>query len=391
MTLPDTVLPDTVLLERVRSGLASRGATVDAAQVSAVLRADGRIVGDETLLALVDALDRESVGAGPLEALLRTPDVTDVLVNGPDQVFVDRGSGLETTDVTFPDDAAVRVLAQRLAAGAGRRLDDASPFVDVRLRDGTRLHAALAPVARPGTLVSLRVPARRTFTLDELVERRLMPGAGARVLADLVASRTAFLVTGGTGSGKTTLLSALLSLVPDDERIVLVEDSAELRPTHPHVVALEARPANVEGAGGITLRDLVRQALRMRPDRLVVGEVRGAEVVDLLAALNTGHEGGCSTVHANSVADVPARIEALAMTSGIGRGAVHAQLLAGLRVVVHLTRGRDGRRRLGQVGVLGDAAGGLHCSTALDLGGEGRLTPGPAAPELERLLYRSTR
>ncbi|MBA2739285.1 MAG: TadA family conjugal transfer-associated ATPase [Nocardioidaceae bacterium] len=382
--------PDAVLLEHVRTALASRGASVDAMQVASVLRDDGKVVGDETLLALVDALDRESAGAGPLEALLREPDVTDVLVNGHEQVFVDRGNGLERTAVNFADDTAVRRLAQRLAASGGRRLDDASPFVDVRLRDGTRLHAALAPLARPGTLLSLRVPARRVFSLEELVDRQLMSASGARVLADLMASRTAFLVTGGTGSGKTTLLAALLSMVPARERILLVEDSAELHPDHPHVVALEARPANVEGAGTITLRDLVRHALRMRPDRLVLGEARGAEVVDLLAALNTGHEGGCSTVHANSVADVPARLEALASTAGLDRQAVHAQVLAGLRVIVHLHRGRDGRRRLAQVGVLSAVDGGLGCLPALEVSADGRLVSGSAVGELERLLYGST-
>lgn len=378
--------PDAVLIEQVRTGLAGRGAGVDVDQVASVLRAGGRVVGDETLRALVEALERESFGAGPLESLLREPGVTDVLVNGAGQVFVDRGAGLEAATVTFADDVAVRRLAQRLAAGGGRRLDEASPFVDVRLRDGTRLHAALAPVARPGTLLSLRVPARRVFTLDELVARQLMSAGGARVLADIVASRTAFLVSGGTGSGKTTLLAALLSRVPATERIVLVEDSAELRPAHPHVVALECRPPNVEGAGDIALRDLVRQALRMRPDRLVVGEVRGAEVVDLLAALNTGHEGGCSTVHANSAADVPARLEALAMTAGVGREAVQAQMLAGMRVVVHLRRAADGGRRLAEVGVLCAVQGGLGCLTALAAEPGGRLVPGPAAGELERLL-----
>ena len=286
---------DPTWLEHVRAGLANTGArtgpNVDAARVADVLRAGGRPVGASSLLSLVDALDRESAGAGPLDTLLRQPGVTDVLVNGAEQVYVDRGNGLEPADITFADDAAVRRLAQRLAAAGGRRLDDACPFVDVRLRDGSRLHAALAPVASPGTLLSLRVPARRVFTLDQLVESGTVPPAGAKVLADLVASRTAFLVTGGTGSGKTTLLSCLLSLVPVDERIVLVEDSAELRPDHPHVVALEARPANVEGAGAIGLRDLVRHALRMRPDRLVVGEVRGAEV----PRSSVTHLGDCLT------------------------------------------------------------------------------------------------
>jgi pilus assembly protein CpaF len=266
------------LLEQVRSGLAERGVEPGAGQVAALVREQGRVLGDAAILELVDALRRESSGVGPLDGLLRRPGVTDVLVNGPGQVFVDAGAGLQRAEVAFADDAAVRRLAQRLAATAGRRLDDASPFVDVRLGDGTRLHAVLSPVASPGTLLSLRVPARRVFTMGELVAAGTVPASVARVLRRLVTARRAFLVTGGTGTGKTTLLAALLSLVDPSERLVLVEDSAELRPDHPHVVSLEGRPPNVEGAGEITLRDLVRQALRMRPDRLVVGEVRGGEV-----------------------------------------------------------------------------------------------------------------
>nr|MBA2255230.1 Flp pilus assembly complex ATPase component TadA [Chloroflexota bacterium] len=203
--------------------------------------------------------------------------VTDVVVNGPHEVYIDRGGGLERTTVAFDDERAVRRLAQRLAAAGGRRLDDASPFVDVRLRDGTRFHAVLAPVARPGTVLSLRIPARRSFSLEELRDRGTLTEVGSRLLHDLVRSRTAFLVTGGTGSGKTTLLATMLGLVDSRERVVIVEDSSELRPDHPHIVGLEGRPHNVEGAGSITVRDLVRQAMRMRPDRLVVGEVRGAE------------------------------------------------------------------------------------------------------------------
>lgn len=378
---------DPALLDRVRDGLAAQGAMPSAAGVAALVRAEGRVLGDAAILDLVDALGRESTGAGPLDALLARPGVTDVLVNGPDAVYVDRGAELERTEVTFADDAAVRRLAQRLAAAAGRRLDDASPFVDVRLPDGTRLHAALAPVARPGTLLSLRIPARRVFTLAELTAAGTLSPAGARVLARLVAARTAFVVTGGTGSGKTTLLAALLSRVPAAERLVLAEDSAELRPAHPHVVALEARPPNVEGAGEITLRDLVRQALRMRPDRLVVGEVRGAEVVDLLAALNTGHEGGCSTLHANSSADVPARLESLGVTAGLGREAVHAQVAAGLHVVVHLTRDRDGLRRVSEVGVLTvGREGRVRTEPALLFGRDGQVRTGAAAGVLDELL-----
>jgi pilus assembly protein CpaF len=214
--------------------------------------------------------------------------------------------------------------------------------------------------------LSLRVPQRRHLTLDGLVESGFATTQGAALLAEIVRRRLAFVVSGGTGSGKTTLLSTLLSLVDSRERIVIVEDSAELRPPHPHVVALEARRPNVEGRGEITMRDLVRQALRMRPDRLVVGEVRGAEVVDMLAALNTGHEGGCATVHANSAADVPARIEALAVAAGLSRDAVHVQIASAIQAVVHLARGPDGRRRLADVGLIERTRSGLEVRTALD-------------------------
>lgn len=339
------------LVDDVRRRLAQSPGELTPFRVAQVLRSTGAPVGDATILAVHDALTRDVLGAGPLEPLLRLPDVTDVVVNGADQVWVERGQGLEATDVRFPDEPAVRRLAQRLAASGGRRLDDSTPHADVRLPDGTRFHAVLAPTARPGTLISLRVPHGRVFTLEELEASGAVPGAGAELLRQVVAARLAFLVTGGTGTGKTTLLSALLSLVGAHERLVLVEDSSELRPDHPHVVALEARPPNIEGAGEITLRTLVRQALRMRPDRLVVGEVRGAEVVDLLAALNTGHDGGAGTLHANSAMDVPARIEALALAAGLSRAATHCQLGAALDVVIHLGRGRDGRRRVEEVAV----------------------------------------
>jgi pilus assembly protein CpaF len=227
------------------------------------------------------------------------------------------------------------------------------------------------------------------FTLDELVAASSVPADGARLLAALVGSRAAFLVTGGTGTGKTTLLSALLSLVPTGDRLLLVEDAGELAPAHPHVVRLEARPPNLEGAGAVTLRDLVRQALRMRPDRVVVGEVRGAEVVDLLAALNTGHEGGCGTLHANSAADVPARLEALASAAGLDRAALHSQLASGLRLVVHLSRDADGaRRRVAEVCVLTRGPDGLVRAEPA-WGWDGRApqgTAGPAWDGLQELL-----
>jgi pilus assembly protein CpaF len=326
--------------------------------------------------------DDNGGGAGPLAALLVEPGVTDVLVNGA-EVWVDRGNGLQRTHVRLGGPGDVRRLAQRLAAAGGRRLDDSCPFADVRLPDGTRLHAVLPPVARGGPFLSLRTLRRRAYSLAELIPAGSIDPTGAALLRAIVAARLAYVVTGGTGSGKTTLLSALLSAVPAQERIVIVEDAAELQPTHPHVVALEARVPNVEGAGTVSLRDLVRQALRMRPDRLVVGECRGAEIVDLLAALNTGHEGGAGTLHANTSADVPARLEALGLLGGVPREALHAQISAALQLVIHL-------RRRGAVRVVEEIC------VLLSEGGHGRVSavpawrtaagPGPAAAVLARLL-----
>jgi pilus assembly protein CpaF len=328
------------LVDRVRRRLVDDGITrvPDSARVAAALREEGVVLGDESLLDLVGSLRDELGGLGPLQSLLLDPRVTDVLVNGPSDVWIDRGSGLERTGVIFGNPEAVTRLAQRLASLAGRRLDEASPYVDARLSDGTRLHAVIPPIASDGTLISLRIPHRSGFVLEDLVRLGTVDERGAEWLRAIVEARLAFLVSGGTGSGKTTLLATLLDEVDPAHRILLVEDSAELRPRHPHVVRLEARPANLEGAGRVSLRDLVRQALRMRPDRVVVGEVRGAEVVDLLAAMNTGHEGGCGTVHANSPADVPARLEALGLTAGLPRDAVHALISAGVHAIIHLQR-----------------------------------------------------
>jgi pilus assembly protein CpaF len=340
------------LVERVQARLADERADPTPASLARAVRGEqAGLVSDAEMLRLLHLLQRELVGAGPLAPLLADPDTTDVVVNAPDDVRVDRGNGWQRADVRFADEAAVQRLARRLAAAADRRLDDAHPYVDARLADGTRLHAVLAPVASSGSCLSLRVLRPVRHDLGKLAAGGTLPGVCEPLLRVIIEARLAFLVSGGTGSGKTTLLSALLAAVAPAERIVTVEDAEELRPPHPHLVRLVARPPNVEGAGAVDLRELVRQALRMCPDRIVVGEVRGAEVIDLLAALNTGHDGGAGTVHANAVRDIPARMEALAAAGGVPRDALHAQLAGAHSVVLHQRRD-NGVRRLAEVGVL---------------------------------------
>ncbi|HQR80571.1 MAG TPA: TadA family conjugal transfer-associated ATPase [Actinomycetota bacterium] len=370
------------LVDRVRRRLASEGWSATPAAVTEALRAEGLVLSEASIVEVVHSLRTEIAGLGVLEPLVRDEGVTDVLVNGPREVWIDAGQGLRRTDVRFPDEAAVRRLAQRLAGSAGRRLDDSVPYVDARLPGGVRLHAVLPPVSTGGTCVSLRIPRRRAFSLPDLAENGMVPPEGVGILAALIAQRAAFLVSGGTGTGKTTLLNSLLSAVSPDERLVIVEDSAELQPVHPHVVRLESRPPNTEGSGAVTLRDLVRQALRMRPDRVVVGEVRGAEVVDLLSALNTGHEGGCGTVHANSAADVPARLESLALPAGLNRDGLHAQVFAGLRAVIHVVRDRAGVRRVAGIAVLDRGDDGLVRTVPAVLFRDGQVVRGPAAERL---------
>ena len=372
-------------LDAVRSRLAGLGRPWTPADVAVALRDQQLVMSDALVASVVDSLRRGSTGAGLLEPLLRQPGVTDVLVNGPNQVFIDRGNGLELTDTVFESDADVRRLAVRLASSVGRRLDDACPTVDARLPDGTRLHTVLSPVAEPGTCISLRIPRRGGLTLDDWVSGgSLQPGV-ASILRALVASRTTFLVSGGTGTGKTTLLASLLALVPHDQRLLIVEDSRELSPQHPHCVRLEARHANAEGTGAISLTDLVRQALRMRPDRLVLGEVRGPEVTDMMTAMNTGHEGGCGTVHANSATDVPARLEALAALGGLGRDACHAQMASALSVVVHLRR-VGGLRQVQQIATLDRGANGLVVTSPAVTCDGARVSQGPGWQRLYQLI-----
>lgn len=384
-----TPRPDPGLLDRVRQRLlADDVGSPRTAQVARALRDEGLVMGDTGLMSLVSAVRDELAGLGPLQSLAGDPRVTDILVNGPGSVIVDRGEGLTASDVVFADDAAVLRLAQRLAASAGRRLDESVPFVDARLPEGIRLHAVIPPISLQGTTISLRIPRRRAFHIDELTSSGTICGFAAEWLRLVIRARLSFLVTGSTGSGKTTVLATMLGLIDQGERLLVVEDSAELRPEHPHVVRLEARPANLEGAGAVTLRDLVRQALRMRPDRLIVGEVRGAEVVDLLSALNTGHEGGCGTVHANSPEDVPARLEALGLMAGLPRDALHALVGAGLEAVIHLERHGAGTRRMTGLHLLRQGRRHTTAIPALLRDGD-RLVPGPAYPDLCARVLRS--
>ncbi|MGV0804672.1 TadA family conjugal transfer-associated ATPase [Mycolicibacterium setense] len=350
------------LIDRVRERLvaetsASSPGALSPLVVAAAIRAEsGGLLGDTEVLSNLRLLETELTGAGVLEPLLCAPTTTDVLVTAPDAVWVDDGSGLHRSTVRFPDEGAVRRLAQRLALLAGRRLDEAQPWVDGQLTGvgpfTVRLHAVLPPIAAAGTCLSLRVLRPATQNLDTLTRSGAIPPQAADLVRAVIRARLAFLISGGTGCGKTTLLAAALGAVPGHERIVCVEDAAELAPPHPHLVKLVARGANVEGVGEVTVRDLVRQALRMRPDRIVVGEVRGAEVVDLLTALNTGHDGGAGTVHANSPAEVPARLEALGALGGLDRAALISQLAAAVQVLLHVGRDGAGQRRLAEIAVL---------------------------------------
>ncbi|MFT4230356.1 MAG: TadA family conjugal transfer-associated ATPase [Microbacterium sp.] len=283
---------------------------------------------------------------------LDAPDITDVFLNGADRLYVDRGDGPVRVEGWRACEDDVRELAVALVSAGGRHLDDAAPCVDVRLESGARVHAVLPPVSTAGTLVSLRIPRLDAPALAELEVRGMMPPPARGWLESLVAARENLLISGAAGSGKTTLLAALLAAAPESDRIVTIEDVAELRPAHPHHVALQARQPNLEGAGGVGLARLVREALRMRPDRLVVGECRGDEVRELLSALNTGHDGGAGTLHANGLGDVPARLEALGALAGLDDRALARQAVSAIGWVLHLDRDDRGVRRLAGAGRL---------------------------------------
>lgn len=344
-----------LVVENVQRIIATKETPPTSAEIASLIREQAGVISNEDIVMVLRRLRSDSVGVGPLESLLALPGVTDVLVNAHDSVWIDRGQGVEKVDMDLGSEEAVRRLATRLALTCGRRLDDAQPFADGRITrdDGSvlRIHAVLAPLAESGTCISVRVLRQARLSLDDLINSGTVPEDIAPALRNIINQRRSFLVVGGTGTGKTTLLSAMLTEVPADQRIICIEDTAELHPGHPSTINLVSRQANVEGAGAVIMADLLKQSLRMRPDRIVVGEIRGAEVVDLLAAMNTGHDGGAGTIHANSISEVPARMEALAATGGLDRMALHSQLAAAVDIVLVMKHTPFGRR-LAQLGVL---------------------------------------
>jgi pilus assembly protein CpaF len=372
-----------VLLAGVREDLVRSPGAVDVARIARVLRAQGRVLGAAATLELTARVRDHVDGLGPLQGLV-APGVTDLLVNDDGSVWVDDADGLREAGLRL-DAAQARDLAVRLATTGGRRLDDAVPWADAHLPSGIRFHAVLPPLSPGGAILSLRLPSRERLDLDDLERLGALTPAVREVLRALVRSRVPFLVTGGTGTGKSTLLAAMLHEAPAGERIVVVEDVLELAVEHPHVVHLQSRHANSEGAGAVDLTALVRQSLRMRPDRIVLGECRGGEIRELLQALNTGHDGGCGTVHANTAADVPARLEALGALGGLDRAALAAQVASALEVVVHLGR-RDGVRVLEEIAVLRRGEDGMLLAETALRAGPDALREGPAAGALAARL-----
>ena len=333
-------------LAAVRSELVEAGRPVDENAVRDVVERACPLLPPHEAAAVVADVLAAVRGLGPLEALLADPDVSDVMVNGPGRVWVERRGRLEQSGVTFDSDADVMRLIERAVAPLGLRIDVSSPYVDARLADGSRLHASIPPIAVDGPCLAIRRFAAVAVTLSELAG-----DAAAALLKTAVQRRRTIVVSGATGAGKTTMLNALAAEIGVDERVITIEDTAELRIARPHVVRLEARPANADGVGEITIRDLVRNALRMRPDRIVVGECRGAEAFDMLQAINTGHLGSMTTLHANSAADALVRLEAMVLMAGVGlpAEAVRRQLCRAIDLVVHVERTPSGDRRVSAV------------------------------------------
>lgn len=366
------------------------GETLDEAIMR--LKAPGKGIGD--VGSALEELDARLNGLGEVLApLLRLPGITDILVNST-RVWVDCGQGVEPIDNGFSSEEEVRALAITMAAICGKRLDDAVPIVDGILPMGVRVHAVIPPLSGEGTIISLRIPARGGLTLEQMRKGASIDDTTQQILSRMLEVRCNVLISGATGSGKTTLLSALLSSISVNERLICIEEISELHPAHPHVVHLQARQANTQGRGEVSLSELVRAAMRMRPDRIILGECRGGEVRDIMSALNTGHRGSFATIHANTPAEVPARLSALGALAGMSAEATHVQARAAFDLVVHMERsmgsyGNTGRR-VAQIGVFGLERGELTCSCAYRIDRRGRGSTGPAWEELRRVLSRDS-
>jgi pilus assembly protein CpaF len=300
---------------------------------------------------MVQDVTDDVLGYGPIDRFLKDPEINEIMVNGPDHVYVERRGVIEQTDITFADESHLRRIIDKIVSEVGRRVDEANPMVDARLPDGSRVNVVVPPLAIGGPFLTIRRFSTDPYTVDDLVSFGTFTPAVARFVEACVQGKLNMMISGGTGTGKTTLLNVVSSFIPEAERIVTVEDAKELQLRQEHVLALESRPSNIEGRGQVTIRDLVRNALRMRPDRIVVGEVRGAETLDMLQAMNTGHEGSITTVHANTPRDALARLETMTLMAGLDLPlrAIREQVASALDVVVHLVRLRDGSRRVSQV------------------------------------------
>ena len=342
---------DVSRLESLEANMASQKVTV---AISEILDEEGRLLTDADRARLIEEIKNELLGLGPLEPLLWDDEITDILVNGPSQVYVERGGKLYLTDVSFQDDQHLMLIIDRIVSQVGRRVDEASPMVDARLPDGSRINAIIPPLALDGPALSIRRFGKRRYSVDDLVAKDSITPDMVEFLRAIIRARLNLLVCGGTGSGKTTMLNCISAFIPVDERVVTIEDSAELVLQQPHVVRLETRPPNVEGKGEVTARELVRNTLRMRPDRIIVGEVRGSEVFDMLQAMSTGHDGSLCTIHANTPRDSMGRLEMMMLLAGwsIPQRAMRQQIASALNVIVHVSRLSDGTRKVMKISEL---------------------------------------
>lgn len=345
------------LVDRRRAGGTDRPRDETVVEaIRAAVEEEAALLSASTRQLLTERIEREASGLGPLEELLADGNVQEVMVNGCDRIYVERSGRIEPVPIRFADEDHLRNTIERILAPLGRRVDELSPMADARLPDGSRVNVVIPPLAVDGPAISIRRFPERRPDVDDLIGWGTLTSEQAGFLEERIAERRSILISGGTGSGKTTLLNALSGFIGDDERIVTIEDAAELQLAQAHVIRLESRPPSIEGRGEVTIRDLLKNALRMRPDRIVIGEVRGAEALDLLTALNTGHDGALSTVHASSARDALARIEVLALMAGLGLPleVIAAQLRRGVDYVVHVSRTGDGGRKVTTIEPVGD-------------------------------------